>query len=329
MKQQIKAFIHAALETCGGNHLARHLTRKQSKILMYHRIIEHPMIPAIAPAEFERQLAYLKRHFSVLPIDQLLRDRAAGCVKNNSIAITFDDGHYDFYENAWPLLKKYDLPATLYVTTAFVDRQCWLWPDHIKHIVWNTRKTSISYLGKELILTNNNRLDVWNIIASHCLEMENDERSEFIRALGTQLNINMEEEPSEHFRAVTWDQLREMVSEGLNLGSHTISHRILSKLPPKELETELAKSKLQIERSINSTITGICYPNGMKPDISEAVEKQAKSAGYQYGVAAYPTDVRIGNMYQVGRWSAPRIHASFRSLVNGITAKGHFSGEHV
>ncbi|WP_390593344.1 polysaccharide deacetylase family protein [Simiduia litorea] len=303
------------------------MTRKNTKILMYHRVINNPFVPAVTPEEFDRHMGYLKRHFNVLPIRELLKAQASGEVPNNAIAITFDDGHQDFYTHAWPILKKYNLPATLYVTTGFIDNQCWLWPDLLRHILLTTPAQHVVADGiNTLPLTEAKVLSTWNTIASYCLNLSSDERTQYISNLASQLNVDIAQKPSPLFCGVSWDNLREMASEGLDVGSHTVSHRILSNLSDEELTTELATSKQRIEDELGNNCTGICYPNGMLVDISPSVDALSLASGYRYGVVAFPAQDPANRM-RVGRWPAPKDFRVFKRLVNGVTRRANITGE--
>ena len=106
---------------------------RQLPILMYHRIAEDgpgPLAPyRVAPAAFERQLAYLQRHgYRSITVEQWLNVLAHedGRIQDRVVALTFDDAYRDFFEHAWPLLKRYGFTATLYVATDHVgSRATW------------------------------------------------------------------------------------------------------------------------------------------------------------------------------------------------------------
>ncbi len=328
--KELKDTVFNAMESVGGFRVARYIARDNPKILMYHRIIDHPQVPAITPSEFEQQLDYLRAHFNVQPVEQLIDNRIAGQNDENAIAITFDDGHADFYDTAWPLLKKYELPASLYVTTGFVDNQCWLWPDLLRHILWETPLATVS--DKHLPTLPLAKADLpktWNTIASHCLTLASDARIDYIKQLAGRLQVSTEAKPTAPFNAVTWDNLRDMQNQGLTVGSHTVSHRILSSLDHQELANELTTSKMRIEKELGITVNGICYPNGMTKDISKTVEDVSNECGYQFGLVAYPANAQATNPMHQGRWAAPKSFKLFKRLVNGITRDGNPTGQHV
>lgn len=100
------------------------LNRSQLVILLYHHIDEDtPRATSTSPQEFADHLAYLKKHsFNVMPLKQALDDLFAGhSLPEKSVAITFDDGYRSIYQTAWPLLKRYNYPFTVFVDTQSID----------------------------------------------------------------------------------------------------------------------------------------------------------------------------------------------------------------
>ena len=96
-------------------------------ILMYHSISDHARSRfrkfALSPVRFAEQMAFLaNHHFTTLTVSQYTYARRIGAAFTGPfVVLTFDDGYADFYEAALPVLQRYNLVATLYVSTAFVN----------------------------------------------------------------------------------------------------------------------------------------------------------------------------------------------------------------
>lgn len=316
------------LDNIGVLSLSRNLHRARPIILMYHRILNSEYIPGVSPAVFESQLKYLRERFNVLSVNQLVSDITCNKIQPLSVALTFDDGHRDFYDNAWPLLKKYELPASLYVTTGFIDKNCWLWPDYLRHVLMSTKEQDINIPEIGTLPINRVKLlATWNTIGDYCLALQSEDRWPFLRQLAKWLDVREEGEPKPPFSPLTWSQLREMHQEGLDVGSHTVSHPILSSLGQSDLNIELKHSYRRIEQELGSPPTGICYPNGLSQDTSPAVEECANQF-YRYGLVGYPAPVSGKSIMHLGRWAGTSTLSKFKQVMNGFTWKNNHRGEY-
>lgn len=98
-------------------------------VLVYHRIDDKNDTPdiTVSSKKFKNQMLYLKKNFNIYSLDELIdiykNNRQ---LKGDVVAITFDDGYKDNYINAYPVLKKYDIPATVFITTNLIDKACGL-----------------------------------------------------------------------------------------------------------------------------------------------------------------------------------------------------------
>jgi peptidoglycan/xylan/chitin deacetylase (PgdA/CDA1 family) len=99
-------------------------------ILMYHHVRPSPVkdLNNSSPLAFEKQMAFLKKYnYNVLSLDEYFTiKKSAGTFPRNSVVITFDDGYDNNYTNAFPILKKYNFPATIFVISDYVDHESFL-----------------------------------------------------------------------------------------------------------------------------------------------------------------------------------------------------------
>ncbi|RYZ87625.1 MAG: polysaccharide deacetylase family protein, partial [Moraxellaceae bacterium] len=264
----------------------------------------------------------------VITMDDMIDKLTEKSDYKNNIAITFDDGHKDFFQTAWPMLKKYNIPATLFVTTGFVDKNLWLWPDLLRYILLSakTNQFDVETLGT-INLSSDNVLAVWNTLGDYCLTLTHQQRINFLTGLAAQLDVTINNIPQTPFDAVSWNDLREMHKEGLDIGSHSVSHPIFSALKPSELQDELEISKHRITEEIGIEPMGICYPNGMARDTSSEVEITAKQF-YRYGLVAYPARIDGSNLMHIGRHSASNNIQHFKWLVSGLSRNNNQHGEY-
>jgi peptidoglycan/xylan/chitin deacetylase (PgdA/CDA1 family) len=299
-----KILLHC-IETFGWFQLMRYFKKNDPIILMYHRILKDEFINGLAPQEFERQIAYAHKHFNVVSIEDLLKDIKNNTAKPYSLALTFDDGHYDFYTNAWPILKKYNVPASLYITTGFVDGTTWLWPDLLKYILCNSNTAVLNIENLGNISTHRAEHHIsWNKLGDHCLTLSVEARNTLLFKLANDAKISISNTPQHPFHAVTWSQLQEMHKEGLVVGSHTVTHPILSSLSTENLHYELATSAAVIQQHLGAAPAGICYPNGRPEDINDFVIKTAEALGYDYGLMGRNSKFKGMHTFKIGRIAA-------------------------
>ena len=307
-----KKAVVELLERIGVLAISRYIHRRSPLVLMYHRILKHDLVPGTHPETFSKQMDYIKKNFNVLNMSQLMSSLQNGNVPERALVLTFDDGHYDFYVNAWPIIKNHGLTATLFVTTQFIDEKTWLWPDILKYILMQAQPGQFSVEDVGILnLDAGSLLSIWNRLADICLTKSAEDRQVFIGNIADKLNVVVPQSPQLPFAPTTWSQLAEMVSEGLDIGSHSLSHPILSKVTPQQLTNELVGSKERIQEMLNIKVTGICYPNGMPADISTTVQSEASKL-YDYGVVAYPKKFNSKDLMRIGRIGATNDTANFR-----------------
>lgn len=301
----IKKLLLHIIESLGGFQLLRRIKKNDPVILMYHRILQDEFINGLTPQEFEKQIVYISKHFNVVSLEDLLRDAKNNSVQPYSLALTFDDGHYDFYTHAWPILKKYNLPVSLYITTGFVDGTTWLWPDLLKYILLNSNTAILNVENLGDISTHKIEHHIsWHKLGDYCLTLNVEARNSLLYRLAADAKIAVSDTPEPPFHSVTWQQIQEMHKAGLVVGSHTVTHPILSSLPTENLHYELATSASAIQQYLGAAPAGICYPNGRPEDISDAVIKAAELSGYTYGLMGRYSKFNNTRMFNIGRIAA-------------------------
>ena len=139
------------IKLSGFFYVSNRLSRKTLKILIYHRFGKSSRDGKVSKDIFEKQLIYLKKHYTLIGLEKALKFIHLGeMIPDNCVIITVDDGYQDFYHFAYPMLCKYSIPATVFLTTDFIDDKIWLWHDVINYSLSSTKK---NYL--ELWIDNN------------------------------------------------------------------------------------------------------------------------------------------------------------------------------
>ena len=285
----IKQSLLNLMRVAGAFDLMRLISRRQALILTYHRFSadgydDDGKTPARVFAE---QLEYLTAHYDVVPLSQIVeRITAREPFPSGLAAVTIDDGYRDAYEVAYPLLRRYGVPASLFVVTEFADRRAWIWPDKARFLARQARRQALTTkIGEsELRLELNeatSRRDASERVNSVIKRLPDELKEEVIERLSLALGVAIPQTPPEEFSSVTWDQAREMDANGVEIGSHTLTHPILTNVGDERLRRELRDSKSRLEEILGRQVDQFCYPNG---DNDERVQCEVARAGYRAAV---------------------------------------------
>jgi peptidoglycan/xylan/chitin deacetylase (PgdA/CDA1 family) len=304
--------------------LGRLITSRAARILVYHRFGNGPR--RLATGQFEAHLAYIAKHFRPRRLtDVVARLHQGRPFEPKTVVITVDDGYEDFYSHAYPLLKSYDIPATVFLVSDFIDVQQWLWFDLLQALFHKAAEGHY-----EMLLQGNwvsfdlscgsSRIAAWSQVAEICLDVDSAARTEIVRAVQASLGVELPERPTQEYQPMTWDQIRSMSSEIVDIGAHTISHPLLSRCVRSVQHAEIAGSKTLIEERIGRKVESFAYPNGLAQDFTEETVSLVRGAGLSSAVTTCPGLVRHdAHPYRLPRISADDL-SQFRNCVNGLTS---------
>lgn len=270
-------------------------------ILAYHRILDVPdegafpfdveLVSASSEA-FERQMRYVRRHCSPITFETLLGHLDAGeSLPRNATIVTFDDGFADNYTYAFPILQRLGVPATIFVSTGYLDCQEHFWYERVAHAVMTSKMASLtSPEGRSIPLPSPpaGRRRVVAALLSALKLVPNAVRLGYLQALDRELDHGVDCGGDLRSGPMTWEQAREMSSAGIEFGSHTVSHPVLSRLEPWDLTRELNESKSRLEEMLGKSAVVIAYPVGGREAISEGVLEATRAAGYRLGATYIP-----------------------------------------
>ena len=303
---------------------ARVLTRNQPRILMYHRFSNAAESGKVSSAEFDYQVRHIAEHYNPVRLTDLVRAlRGEAELKPNSIVITVDDGYDDFYQVAYPVLKKYRVPATLFVTSRFVDGGFWLWPDKV---TWMLKTMSALkgpvQLGSTVLnvgeWNDQQRRNAWNQIIGFLLTREDEEKHRWIDAFAESQGIDIPSSPVSDYSAVTWEQLREMQSDLVEIGGHTVSHPSLGRVTDEQLQQEIIGCKAALDENLGERDRPFCYPNGQPQDYTPKAKEIVAKSGFNSAVVAFYDDKRLEDTYELRRYTSSSDRFQFLKSVSGI-----------
>ena len=236
-------------------------------VLMYHRVVEQlPLEPydrdlCVTRGTFDMHIDLLRQLFTVVPIEQIARSRPGGRI----CAITFDDGWLDNYQVAYPILKKYQVPATIFLPAAIIGTAEWFWFEAMwdlacKSVTHQRQDRLVSYFQghtpswREESLTSSS---VLRLIG--CLKLENATTLErLVQDAYKVLDIT----PPKDRILFNWQEAAEMGKNGITFGSHGLNHRILPTLNYQEKAEEINCSFSVLQEHDIPIARVFCYPNG-------------------------------------------------------------------
>lgn len=264
-------------------------------ILNYHRVnnFNDPFtIDSVNAVDFENQIKYIAKYYNILSLEDIYyRITANKYLPKKSVAITFDDGYEDNYIYAYKILKKYDLPATIFLTVDCIDSQIPLWFDNVLSAFKITdKKYFISPIDEESfnISDADKKLYAAHKTLEKLKKMNNEQRKKSIAHIIKELNVSSKDELSNHSKLLNWEQIKEMSCSKISFGSHTMTHPILSNLSLSDIEWELKASKKIIEQHIGKEVGFLAYPNGKSSDYNETAIQLANQIGYKAAVTTLP-----------------------------------------
>src|SRR5215470_13398730 len=266
----------------------------QALILTYHRFSEREGGAPISARAFAEQVKYLAAHYTLVPLSRLAECLHKREAPPRPAAITIDDGYRDAYEIAFPILRKHCAPATVFVVTEFVEGTTWLWTDKARYLTEAALPQAFEFKvgGGKLTLKltgENSRETAAHAINARLKLLPEEARDAAIERLAFSLGVRLPMRPPAEYGAIDWRQAREMADAGIEIGSHTLTHPILTGLGGARLREEVARSRDRIQYAIGRKVETFCYPNG---DYDLRTRLEVARAGYKLAVT---TEVGLNN----------------------------------
>lgn len=229
----------------------------------------------VSESVFEAQIASLVQNHTLISMSDIVRAYLAKeSIPNGAVAVTFDDGFHNNVANAWPILEKYGVPATVYLATGYIGSDRVMRMDTIEAIVFLSGLPKLVIeVGKEELSfdldTMRNRRESFFGLKKLCKELPRDAAEKMIIDLSNQApRCEIFQRPE--YRFMTWEDARKMAqSELIELGAHTVDHFPLSTLDQDEIEYQIKGSIQAIESELNQRCIHFAYPEGRACDYDQ------------------------------------------------------------
>jgi peptidoglycan/xylan/chitin deacetylase (PgdA/CDA1 family) len=268
-------------------------------MVMYHSVGGVGLSPDIVVSSmtFASHLQHLRHHYQLLSLPEAVSlIKARRPLPSNAVVVTLDDGYRDNYQNALPILKQHECPATLFVTIEPLDTGRRLWPQTLWRWLQMTKEVQLRLSwrsqsrgqGAEKILnlrSGDERSDTRAWMKAFAGGLDVEDRQDFLRCVARELRVDDEAHAASDAAMLTWGELREMHRSGITIGSHTVTHPRLSGLEPTGVRRELVESRARLERELATEIPLFAYPFGGSQDYTEHTKLAVQAAGYQAACA--------------------------------------------
>lgn len=334
MKKVLKEFLFTLCDFSGVTYYFKRRNRDKITILMYHGVVKKPLVPfcwtQINEREMEYQLTYLKKHYSILKLSEVM-DRIQNSLPlpHNTAVVTFDDGYKNNFTIAYPLLKRLEIPATIFLATGSISTKALNWYDQLYLGIKNSDEKEIDLrqygLGLNSLASDKKKQHSFENIVEHLKRVPSNLKEailkDILHTLGTYKNMSETD-----FVPLDWKEIIKMDQEGLvEFGGHSVTHNILSRLSDAEMENEIVQSCKAIENHLGAKCMSFAYPNGTRNDFTQRSKDLLRMNGIQCGL----TTISGLNTVNEDRYELKRIgvgadtsKARFKLLTSG--ALDHF-----
>ncbi|SRR5712691_5840555 len=278
----------------------RVLMRLRGRVLIlgYHRVLPDTELRRqfvqpgmyVQAHVFEAHVRFLREHFRIISLTEflLLQEARAWDPEERYCIITFDDGWLDNYLYAYPILRRYQATATIFVSTALMGSEEWLWPDKLG---WLLARSGLANTTVRQRLRPLEARYPWLAHLTHrggaaqidsaielCKRMSDHAIGDLLREMAARLDVEF---PKKRL-FLEWRDAEEMSRDGIAFGSHAVTHRLLTRLSDAEIRTEVAGSLETLRRKPVNLVPVFSYPNG---DYNDGVVDRLKASGYHAAVS--------------------------------------------
>ncbi|MFK5986456.1 MAG: polysaccharide deacetylase family protein [Pseudomonadota bacterium] len=295
IKRSLLHQLQRVLYVTGCTRLHNHMVRPEGAIiLMYHSIVDDNIAPFIHPgysismSVFEQQMQLLKNQYNVIDMASLVKK-----IDNNekisakTVVITFDDGYLNNLQIAAPILEKYQLPATLFLCTAYVSRAESQWVDQLHSMLQFRSCEKINWQDNSSfnLQKDNDFCAFFSLISSQLLIAETEQRKQLLSQLWDKL------QPTREIPKLTmnWDGVRDLKQRYplFELALHTHEHMDLTRLSSTQLEQELLDCIQTFEQQLGFKAQFFSYPYGR---YNPYIVKKIEQLGLKSAVITGPTE---------------------------------------
>ena len=291
-------------------------------ILIFHRVL--PQVDALFPQEQDAQrftevLSWIGRWFQVMPLDEAVLRLRNETLPARAAAITFDDGYADNATHALPILLHHGMVATFFVASGFLDGGR-MWNDSIIEAVRRCRGRVLDLrdvgLGIHPVESNEQQRTAIATLLNQVKYLDPARRHESVACIEEVGGVTLGED-----LMMSSKQVVELHHAGMQIGAHTCTHPILTRLSDAQALDEIRGSKMALESLLGDPVKLFAYPNG-QPDKDYHAQhaRMVQKTGFTGAVStAAGTAAMHTDMYQLPRfspWDRSSVRYGVRMVAN-------------
>jgi len=291
-KKKLKNLINFIFVNSGMSALASQVIHGQNmvRILLYHRVNDTPLVEAsisdrltVSVEKFRKQMEYVAGNFNVMSFSEFgERRKYSEAIPEKTVILTFDDGYLDNYNFAFPILKEFKIPATIFLATDYINTNRFLWWDVLEEIVLDPgidlKELFVPELHEGINFAREDRVHLYWEIYNYLKSIDPSKREDIL------LQISPEKRDLTSRQMLSWKHIVEMSKQNISFGAHTQSHAILSKISLAQAKNEIRNSKSEIEYRIQKRVVSFAYPNGGPDTFNDDIVEILKQSGYENAV---------------------------------------------
>lgn len=227
-------------------------------------------------ATFVKVLDYISRRFKIVPLEEFLKGLRDGADRSRPwCLLTFDDGWGDNYTTAYPWLKRFGVSATIFLATGLIGGEETFWVERLK-AAWkdSSRRAAIRSGLKTAVPQSEREPEIEEVIEA-LKQMPADKRRQILAGVDQSKPGGSAEYNGDQM--LNWDQVTEMSRDGIDFGSHTVTHPLLIFESDATIHRELQFSRETLSEKLNRSTRAFAYPNGAWDD---RVRHLVKEAGF-------------------------------------------------
>jgi peptidoglycan/xylan/chitin deacetylase (PgdA/CDA1 family) len=207
------------------------------------------------------------RSCAVLPLGEALARLSSGTLPPRAVSITFDDGFHDFYRLAWPILRRFSFPATVYLATYYSDRSQWpVFDVMLCYVLWKSRGRQLACPGilpTPIALDTAGCTQANDTIQAHCLnrQLSGADRHDLLKTVCQQLDFDLDDAiRSRILCLMNREEVKRVAAQGADIQLHTHRHRVFARR--ERFWQEIDDNRERIRSQTGITPSHFCYPGG-------------------------------------------------------------------